>query len=73
MGCMAISWTLFGSFRFASVARDMRSTCSKIEADVSCSLVLFAGGGPEEVRERRKTEVTMIDIIDGTNIFLLKR
>lgn len=48
MGCMAISWTLLGSLLLASVARDIRSTCSKMEAEDSCSFVPFIGGGPEE-------------------------
>lgn len=50
MGCMAISWTLLGSLLLASAARDIRSTCSKMEAEDSCSFVPFIGGGPEEGR-----------------------
>lgn len=48
MGCMAMSWTLFGSLLLASAARDIRSTCSKMAAEDNCSFVPFKGGGPEE-------------------------
>lgn len=51
MGCMAISWTLLGSLLLASAPRDIRSTCSKMEAEDSCSFVPLIGGGP--VGERR--------------------
>lgn len=32
----------------ASVARGILSTCSKMEAEDSCSVVPFIGGGPED-------------------------
>lgn len=48
IGCMAISWILLGSLLLASAAREIRSTCSKMEAEDSCSFVPFIGGGPEE-------------------------
>lgn len=52
MGCMAISWILLGSLRPASAARDIRSTCSKMEAEDSGSLgAPFKGGGPEVNRK----------------------
>ena len=53
MGCMAMSWILLGSLLLASMERDIRSTCSKMDAVVEdgCSEPLI-GGGPVG---RRKT------------------
>lgn len=54
MGCMAISWILLGSLLLASVARAIRSTCSKMKAEDSGSFLQFRGGGPEEGGEKKE-------------------
>lgn len=66
MGCMAISCTLLGSLRLESVAQDIRSTCSKMEADDSCSFVPFKGGGPEVGGKELETQHSEVD----ANIYL---
>lgn len=47
IGCIAISWILLGTRLLASEERDIRSTCSKMEAEECCSLPLLLWGGPE--------------------------
>lgn len=46
IGCIAISWILLGTLLLISEDRDIRSTCSKIEAEDGCSVPLVICGGP---------------------------
>lgn len=71
MGCMAISWTLLGSLRLASVARDIRSTCSKMEAEDSCSFAApFIGGGPKEGKKKaEKHEPSIINTEQSMHVY----
>lgn len=59
IGCIAISWILLGTRLLASEERDIRSTCSKIEAEECCSLPLLLWGGPE-LPEQVKSKAVLL-------------
>lgn len=77
IGCMAISWTLLGSLLLASAPRDIRSTCSKMEAEDGCSLVPLmggGGGGPEgERRNGGHKNPLPSTTINWANAYIFKR
>lgn len=52
IGCMAMSWILLGRRLGPSVGRDIRSTCSKMEAEDNGSSMPFIGGGPMRTNTR---------------------
>lgn len=60
IGCMAMSWILLGGRLGPSVGRDIRSTCSKMDAEDKGSSMSFIGGGP--IRNIRTCQTSQLQM-----------